>query len=100
MGFAREAELDPSFAPLVACRDYYGYIPAIYRAQGILPALLQAEIGLEASILYEDSALTHRQKERLLLMLAFTEGRIGIATMHYEALRLLGESDTGLDRFL
>jgi RNA polymerase sigma-70 factor (ECF subfamily) len=98
MGFAREVELDPSLAPLAACRDYFGYFPAVYRAQTIVPRLLEAEIRLEAAILYDDSSLTHSQKERLLLMLASGEGRSDVATAHYEMLRLFGEPEAELDR--
>jgi hypothetical protein len=100
MGFAREADLDQAFTPLVACRDYFGYFPAVYRAQTLVPRLLEAEIGLEASILYDDSSLTHSQKERLLLMLASGEGRSDVATAHYEMLRLFGEPEAELDRLL
>ena len=100
MGFAREVELAPSSQPLTACRDYFGYIPAVYRAQSLLPRLLEAEIGLEAAIVYRKSALSYRQKERLLLVLASAEGNADTATTHYEVLRLLGESEAHLDELL
>src|SRR6516162_11858592 len=98
MGFAREADLDQAFTPLVTCRDYFGYFPAVYRAQTIVPRLLEAEISLEEAILYDDSSLTHREKERLLLVLASREGRSDVATAHYEMLRLFGEPEGELDR--
>ena len=100
MGFAREVELAPSSAPLVACRDYFGYIPAVYRAQSLVPRLLEAEIGLQQAIVYRKSALSHRQKERLLLALASAEGNADGATTHYEILRLFGESEAQLDQIL
>ena len=70
MGFAREVEFAPESQPLKACRDYFGYIPAVYRAQSLLPRLLEAEIGLEAAILYRKAALSHRHKDRLAQALA------------------------------
>src|SRR5262245_16117921 len=100
MGFAREIGLSPSSEPLAACRDYFGYIPAVYRAQRLLPRLLESEIGLEAAIVYRESALSHRQKERLLLALASAEGNAGGATTHYEMLRLFGEPEARLDEIL
>src|SRR5215471_11754501 len=100
MGFAHEVELDLSLSLLAACRDYFGYVPAVYRSQSILPRLLQVQIGLEAAILYEDSSLTHSQKERFLLMLAATEGCIDLATAHYERLRVFGEPEAELDRLV
>ena len=63
MGFAREIEFAPASPPLTNCRDYFGYIPAVYRAQGLLPRLLEAEIGLEAAILYRESALSLTAKK-------------------------------------
>ena len=100
MGFAREVELAPPSALLLACRDYFGYIPAVYRAQSLLPRLLEAEVGLEAAIVYGESGLSHRQKERLLLVLASAEGNSNGATKHYEMLRLFGEREAQLDQVL
>src|ERR1041384_2884782 len=100
MGFAREVGLVPSSAPLEACRDYFGYIPAVYRVQSLLPRLLEAEIGIEAAIVYRESPLSHRQKERLLLALASAEGNADRATTHYEMLRLFGEPEAQIDQIL
>lgn len=100
MGFVREVELGASFAPIVACRDYFGYLPDVYRAQGLLPRLVEAEVALASAILFEQSALSHRQKERILLVLAAAEGNINSATNHYEMLRLLGEPEDRIDRIL
>jgi RNA polymerase sigma-70 factor (ECF subfamily) len=100
MGFAREVELGASFAPVLACWDYFGYVPAIYRAQSLLPRLIEAEIGLANTILFQESILSQRQKERLLLMLAMAEGNSTSATTHYEMLRILGEAEDQIDRIL
>jgi RNA polymerase sigma-70 factor (ECF subfamily) len=100
MGFIREVELGASFAPVVACRDYFGYVPAVYRAQSLLPRLIEAEIALATAILFQDSALSHRQKERLLLALAVAEGNANSAITHYEMLRILGEPEDQIDRIL
>ena len=100
MGFVREVELGASFAPVGACLDYFGYLPAIYRAQSLLPRLIEAEIALATAILFQESALSHRQKERLLLALAAAEGNGNIATTHYEMLRLVGEPEDQIDRIL
>jgi RNA polymerase sigma-70 factor (ECF subfamily) len=100
MGFVREVELDASFAPARACRDYFGYAPAVYRAQSLLPRLIEAEVALAAAILFDESALSHRQKERLLLVLAAAEGNGNSAITHYEMLRILGEPEDRIDRIL
>src|SRR5438552_6314663 len=100
MGFVREVELGASFAPVGACLDYFGYLPAVYRAQSLLPRLIEAEIALGTAILFQESALSPRQKERLLLVLAAAEANGNSATTHYEMLRLLGEPEDQLDRIL
>jgi RNA polymerase sigma-70 factor (ECF subfamily) len=100
MGFVREVELGASFAPAGACLDYFGHLPAVYRAQSLVPRLVEAEIALATAILFQESALSHRQKERLLLVLAAAESDGNSATTHYEMLRLLGEQEDQLDRIL
>jgi RNA polymerase sigma-70 factor (ECF subfamily) len=100
MGFAREVDLGASFAPALACRDYFGYVPTIYRAQSLLPRLIEAEIALATAVLFQESALSHRQKERLLLVLAVAEGNVTSATTHCEMLRILGEPEDGIDRIV
>jgi RNA polymerase sigma-70 factor (ECF subfamily) len=100
MGFIREVELGASFPPVLACRDYFGYVPSVYRAQSVLPRLVEAEIALATAVLFQDSALSHRQKERLLLVLAVAEGNSNSATTHYEMLRILGEPEDQIDRIL
>src|SRR5215831_10307239 len=100
MGFAREVELGPPFAPLLACRDYFGYVPAVYRAQSLLPRLIEAEIALANAILFQESALSQRQKERLLLVLAVAVGNANCAIAHVEMLRILGETEDQIDLFI
>jgi len=100
MGFIREVKLGASFAPVLACRDYFGYVPAVYRAQSLWPRLVEAEIALATAILFQESALSHRQKERLLLVLAVAEGNRNSAIAHYEMLRILGEPEDQIDRIL
>src|SRR3974377_1966268 len=100
MGFIREVELGASFAPLLACRDYFGYVPAVYRAPSLLPPLIAAQIALATPLLFPGSALSHRQKERLLLALAVAERNGNSAITHYEMLRILGEPEDQIDRIL
>jgi RNA polymerase sigma-70 factor (ECF subfamily) len=96
-----EVELGASFAPVLACQEYFGYVPAVYRAQSLLPRLIEAEIALATDILFQESALSRRQKERFLLVLAVAEGNdSNSAITHYEMLRILGEPEDRIDRIL
>jgi RNA polymerase sigma-70 factor, ECF subfamily len=100
MGFFREVEAATSLAPLAAFREYFGYVPAVYRAQSILPLIIQAEWGLATSIVFQDSKLSCKQKERLLLLLGVSEGNVYCATMHYQRLCILGEPEDKLHQLL
>jgi uncharacterized peroxidase-related enzyme len=99
-GFFREVESPTSLAPVAAFRDYFGYTPAVYRAQSALPRIIQAEWGLAASIVYKESRLSCKQKERLLLLLGVAEGNAYCATMHFQTLRILGEREDRLHQLL
>src|SRR5689334_16590415 len=100
MGFLPKGKLSASFPPLAAFRDGFGYVPALYLCQGLLPELVQAEAGLAESILFQDSSLSRVQKERLLLVLAASAGNTYCATAHYQMLCLLGEPEERLDQIL
>jgi uncharacterized peroxidase-related enzyme len=100
MGFLREVELGSSFPPFAAFRDGLGYIPSLYRCQSLLPRVVEAECALAVSILFQDSALSRLQKERLLLTLAAAGGNTYCAASHYQMLCLLGEPEERLDQFL
>src|SRR5690349_6844781 len=100
MNLLRKIEVGPSLPSLAAFRDGFGYVPALYLSQGLLPGLIQAEAGLAESILFQDSSLSRVQKERLLLALAASAGNTYCATAHYQMLCLLGEPEERLDQIL
>ncbi len=97
MAFHQEVELGGSFEAL---REYFGFVPLIFRCQSLLPRLIEAEAGLAGSIFSQDRALSRRQKERLLLILAVANRSAYCATAHHQLLRLLGERDEWLDQVL
>ena len=100
MGFFKEVELGASFAPLAALQEYFGFVPAVFRCQGALPRLIEAETGLAASIVFQDGALSRKRKERLLLILAAANHSAYCATTHYQMLSLLGEPEERIDQLL
>src|SRR6266567_3802956 len=100
MGFFREVELGVSFAPLSTFRECFGFIPSLFRCQSLLPRLIEAEAGLAESILFQDSGLSRKQKERLLLTLAVANRNTYCAAAHYQMLCLLGEPEESVDRLL
>jgi RNA polymerase sigma-70 factor (ECF subfamily) len=100
MGFFREVELGASFAPSAALREYFGFVPAVFRCQGLLPRLIEAEAGLAASIVFQDRALSRKRKERLLLILSAAIRSAYCSTTHYQMLCLLGEPEERIDQLL
>jgi len=100
MAFFREGDLGDAFAPFAALREHLGYVPAIYRAQSLLPGLIEAEHRLAISIVFRESALARVQKERLLLVLAAANGSAYNAVSHYQMLSLLGEAEERLNQLV
>src|SRR5450432_3508357 len=100
MSFLREVELGASFPPFAAFREYFGFVPSLFRCQSLVPKLIEAEAGLAASILFQCQTLSRKQKERLLLTVAAANGSAYCAAAHYQMLCLLGEPQEGIDPLL
>lgn len=100
MGFFQEVELEASFAPFAAFREHFGFVPNLFRCQTLLPRLIEAEAGLAATILFQHRALSRKQKERVLLIVAVTNRNPHLVTAHYQMLCLLGEPEERLDQLL
>jgi Tol biopolymer transport system component len=58
MGYLREVELGSSFPPFVAFLDEFGFVPHVFRAQTILPRLIEAEAALLSLIFRNASPAT------------------------------------------
>src|SRR5664279_5087439 len=100
MGFFKEVELGAFFAPFAALQDYFGFVPAVFRCQSLLPRLIEAETGLAALIVFQDRALSRKRKERLLLILAAANRSAYCVTTHYQMLCLLGDPEERIDQLL
>ncbi len=82
-----------SFAPFVAFRESFGFVPGIFRAQTLLPRVIEAEAQIAGTVLLKQAGLTRVQKERILLSIAADKRNIYCATAHAEFLRRLGEPE-------
>jgi len=100
MGYLKEAELGPSFRPFAAFRENFGFVPGLFRAQTLLPRLIEAEALIAESVLLSERALSRPQKECILLALAGAHRNTYCVTAHYQTLRLLGVPEQKLDRIL
>ncbi len=93
MSFFAEVQMADSFAPFVAFRESFGFVPGIFRAQTLLPRVIEAEAQIAGTVLLKQAGLTRVQKERILLSIAADRRNIYCATAHAEFLRRLGEPE-------
>src|ERR1041384_1255198 len=97
MSYFGEVDLGSSFQPFTACREQFGFVPKLFRAQTLLPRLIEAEVALLSAILFTDKALARTQKEGILLVLAATQANDYCFVLHYQMLKLLGITEQRLD---
>ena len=100
MGIFEEVDLGSSFPPFAAFREHFGFVPSLFRAQTLLPRVIEAEAGLAAAVLFHEFALSRIQKERIVLALAAAHRNAYCVTQHYQTLLLLGMSERQLDRIV
>jgi len=98
VGVLREVSLGEGFAPFVAFRESLGFIPNLFRAQTLLPRVIEAEAGIAAAVLLKPSALTRAQKESILLTVAAANENAYCVTAHTQLLRTLGVSERRIER--
>ena len=100
MSYFGEAALGSSFQPFTTFREQFGFVPKLFRAQTLLPRVIEAEGALISAILFTDKALTRAQKECILLVLATARGSAYCFSLHYQMLRLLGITEQRLDHIV
>jgi RNA polymerase sigma-70 factor (ECF subfamily) len=100
MSYFGGVDLDSSFQPFATFQEQFGFVPKLFRAQTLLPRVIEAESALISAILFTDKALTRIQKECILLMLAAAEGNAYGFSLHYQMLKLLGVPELRLDRIV
>jgi uncharacterized peroxidase-related enzyme len=98
MSYFGEVDLGPSFRPFDALHESFGFVPNLFRAQTLLPRVIEAEAGLAAAILWKEQALSRSQKELIALAVAAAYGSTYCFTQHHQTLRSLGLPDHQLDQ--
>jgi len=90
VSFLGESPLDETlFAPFVAFRRSFGYVPGLFRAQALRPDVVQAETDLYVAIVAKDGALSRRQKECIMLVASVANLGSYCVAGHSELLRRL-----------
>jgi len=93
MGFLPEVELGETFWPFAFFRANFGFVPNLFRAQTLLPRVIEAEARIAGAVLLREKALSRRQKECMLLAVSAAHRNIYCVTAHWEMLRALGVAD-------
>src|SRR5215813_320606 len=97
MSLLPQPTLPDSFPPYQALRDNFGFVPAIFRAQSLLPRVIEAEAQIAGAVLLAPGALTRVQKETILLALASRRRNLYCVTAHRHFLQELGIPTHQLD---
>jgi RNA polymerase sigma-70 factor (ECF subfamily) len=77
-------------------RDYFGFVPRVFRAQSALPRVVEAEAVMAASVLGGGS-LSQIEKERIVLATASALRNVYWATLSCQTLSVLGLTESELE---
>ena len=97
MSLLPQPALSDTFPPYEALRQHFGFVPAIFRAQSLLPRIIEAEAQITGALLLAPGALTRIQKETILLTLAARHQNIYCVAAHSHFLADLGIPTGQLD---
>jgi alkylhydroperoxidase family enzyme len=100
MSYLREDRVHDNFGPFVACREMFGFIPKLARAQTLLPRLVEAQVVLESGVLAKKRALSRVHKQLILLSVLAAHGNAYCVTRHWMILPSLGIQASRLTRLL
>lgn len=100
MSYVRQVELSATFQPFVSLQKLFGFVPNVFRAQTLLPRIIEAEAGLASAVLLEERALSRTRKEFILLAVAAANQNRYWVTEHHQMLRLLGLPERQLDEIV
>jgi RNA polymerase sigma-70 factor (ECF subfamily) len=92
-----EMDSGDSGQALAVLQERLGFIPNLYRAQNVLPQVLQAEANLLDAVLFQTRTLSRVQKECILLVLSAMRQNSACAAIHYQTLRLLSVPEQRLN---
>src|SRR5215471_15562980 len=100
MSWLRQVELGASFPPFASLQDGLGFIPNLFRAQGLLPEAIEAEAQIAGVVLLKEVGLSRTTKESILLQVAAAHQNTYCVTAHYQILRSLGIPERQLDQMM
>ncbi len=100
MSFLREVQLDDNFGPFVAFQENFGFVPRLFRAQSLLPRVVEVQAHIAGTLLLKEKALSRIQKEQIILVVAAAHQSTYCVTAHSGFLISFGISEAELDYLL
>jgi len=95
------SETEPEqFAPFAFFREYFGFVPNVFRAQSRRPDVIAAEAEALRLVLLVEDRLTRIQKERILLTVSAANRNGYFVAVHSEILGALGVSPADVDKLV
>jgi RNA polymerase sigma-70 factor (ECF subfamily) len=97
--FVRSVEMDSeNFWPFAYCRQQFGVVPNLFRAQTLRPDVLEAEAEAVRIVLLTTDHLSRLAKERVFLVVSASNLSTYCVAVHCEILRALGVSPEDSDQ--
>ncbi len=90
MTYLEVAELPPDYPPFLALRERLGFVPAIFRAQSLLPRAIEAQAAIAGAFLLGPGALPWARKEEILVAVAAAHRNAYCVAVHANLLETLG----------
>ncbi len=95
-----QADLPAEFDPYSALREQIGFVPNLFRAQALLPEILQAEVGALEHILFPDDALSRIQKETIALVISSANLNTYCVALQSQVMSALGVPEEDCDSII
>jgi len=100
MSYLRETDLGRTSPISAFVQEVFGFLPNVFRSQGLLSRIPEAVAGLASAVLLRERALTRIRKESLMLAVAAAYRNVYCFTWHYHRLRVAGVPDSQLDQIV
>lgn len=100
MAYLAEGRVPDAFGPFLTLEHELGFLPNLFRAQTLLPRVIEAEAEIAAAVLLKESALTRTRKECILLTVAAGNENAYCVAAHGHILRSLGVPGRQVDDLL
>ena len=97
MSFLPRGELPQDDAPLRAVRERLGFVPAVFRAQSLLPRVVEAEAALVDAVLLHPGALSWRHREEILVAVSAARRNRHCVAVHAQVLRSLAVTEPEIE---